>query len=161
MQPDVAGNVIRRFEPADMEETLRVFRAACLPSHPFLKPEFIQKSERTMRDRTLLEFETDVVDDGGIRAFLCRKNAFIEALFVDPPSQQRGVGKRLLDHLKAQSSVVHLTVFAQNPRAIKFYQREDFFAVKVSEHCETGETIVLLKWEASKLSHPHPEARKQ
>jgi putative acetyltransferase len=144
-----------------MEETLRVFRAACIPSHPFLKPEFIQKSEQSMRDRTLLQFETDVVDDGGIRAFLCRKNSFIEALFVDPAFQQRGLGKRLLDHLKARSTVVHLTVFAENPRAIKFYQREEFWAVKVSEHRETGETIVLLKWEAGKLPLPDPQARTQ
>jgi putative acetyltransferase len=130
-----------------MEETLRVFRASCVPSHSFLKPEFIRKSERTMRERTLLEFETEVLDDGGIRAFLCRKGNFIEALFVDPPFQQRGFGKQLLDYLKTQYSVIHLSVFAQNPRAIRFYQREAFWAVKLNQHHETGETIVLLKWE--------------
>jgi putative acetyltransferase len=130
-----------------MEETLRVFRASCVPSHPFLKPEFIRKAERTMRERTLLEFETEVLDEGGIRAFLCRKSSFIEALFVDPPFQQRGFGKQLLDHLKAQSPAIHLSVFAQNPRAIRFYQREGFWGVKLNQHHETGETIVLLKWE--------------
>jgi hypothetical protein len=46
--------------------------------------------------------------------------------------------------------VAHLSVFAQNPRAIKFYQREEFSALKLTEHRETGETIVLLKWEAKK-----------
>jgi putative acetyltransferase len=131
-----------------MEQALRVFRAACVPSHQFLKPEFIEKSEQRMRERSLLQFDTEVVDDGGIRAFLCRNNSYIEALFVDPPYQRRGIGKRLLDHLKAHSKVIHLSVFAQNPRAIKFYQREEFWAVKVDEHRETGETVVLLKWES-------------
>ena len=139
--------VIRRFEPADMEETLRVFRASCLQSHPFLKPEFIQRTEQAMRERRLLEFETEVVDEGGVRALLCWKNSYVDALFVDPPFQRRGLGKLLLDNVKARSNVVNLSVFAQNPRAIKFYQREEFWAVKLTEHRETGETAVLLKWE--------------
>ena len=131
-----------------MEEALRVFRASCIASHPFLKPEFIQKAEQRMRERSLLEFETDVLDDGGVRAFLCRTNSYIDALFVDPPYQKRGLGKALLDHAKAKSTVIHLSVFAQNPRALKFYQREEFWAVKLNEHHETGETVVQLKWEA-------------
>ena len=133
-----------------MEETLRVFRASCPLSHPFLQAAFIQKTEQQMLERTLEEFATDVLDEGGIRAFLCRKGDFIEALFVDPPFQRQGLGKRLLDHLKSQTPVIRLSVFAQNPRAIRFYQREEFWAVRLAEHRETGETIVLLKWEAKR-----------
>ena len=103
-----------------------------------------------MRERTLSEFDTTVLDDGGIRAFLCRQRGYVQALFVDPPYQRQGHGKRLLDHLKVQTPTAHLSVFAQNPRAIKFYQREEFWALKLTEHRETGETIVLLKWEAKK-----------
>ena len=142
--------VIRRFEPADMEETLRVFRAACLPSHPFLTPAFLEKSESAMRERNLAGLDTYVLDEGGIRGFLSHNGPFIDALFVDPAFQGRGLGKQLLDHLKAQMPSIHLTVFAQNPRAVRFYQREQFWAVKLVNHRETGETIVLLKWDAPK-----------
>jgi putative acetyltransferase len=145
---DVIRNVIRPFEPRDMEETLRLFRDACAASHPFLAPAFIRAIERRMREHTLLEFETEVLDDGGVKAFLCRTGSFVDALFVDPPFQSRGLGKLLLDHLKARTRIAHLSVFAQNPRAIKFYQREEFWATKVIEHRQTGETIVLLQWKA-------------
>ena len=133
-----------------MEETLRVFRAACLPSHPFLSPAFFEKSELAMRARTLAGFDTYVLDDGGIRGFLSHHGPFIDALFVDPEYQSRGLGKQLLDHLKTRLPSIQLTVFAQNPRAIRFYQREQFWAVKLIDHRETGETIVLLKWDAPK-----------
>jgi putative acetyltransferase len=139
--------VIRRFEAADMEETLRVFRAACLPSHPFLGSAFVEKSENAMRERNLAALDTYVLDDGGIRGFLSHHGPFIDALFVDPEFQSRGLGKQLLDHLKTLLPSIHLTVFAQNPRAVRFYQREQFWAVKLIDHRETGETIVLLKWE--------------
>jgi len=148
--------VIRPFQPDDIEETLRVFRASCGSSHAFLPSSFIEKTERVMRERTLPQLETDVVDDGGIRGFLCRKGPLVEALFVDPPFQGRGFGKQLLDHLKRQTPVAHLFVFAQNPRAIKFYHREEFWAVKVGEHRETGETNVLLKWEAPSATRVAP-----
>ena len=133
-----------------MEETLRVFRTSCVPSHPFLPPRFIETTEQQMREGTLAGFDTTVVDDGGIRAFLCRAGSYVEALFVDPPHQRRGYGKRLLDHMKARTPVAHLCVFAKNPGAVRFYQREGFWALKLADHRETGETIVHLKWEAGK-----------
>ena len=103
-----------------------------------------------MRERRLAELETAVLEDGGVRGFLCRKGPLVEALFVDPPYQGMGYGKQLLDHLKDRTSVAHLWVFAQNSRAIKFYHREEFWAVKLGEHRETGETNVHLRWEANK-----------
>jgi putative acetyltransferase len=138
--------VIRPFERPDMEETLRVFRASCELSHPFLQLAFIEKTEQRLRKRSLEASQTDVVDEGGIRAFVCRKGGLVEALFVDPPFQGQGIGKRLLDHLKSELPVICLSVFGRNARAIAFYQREEFWAVKVNEHRETGETTVLLKW---------------
>lgn len=140
--------MIRRIAATDLEETLGVFRRACAASHPFLAPQFLCDSEAAMRDRTLLGWDTDVVEDGAIRGFLCRKETFIEALFIDPPFQSRGFGKCLLDHAKAQAPVLHLSAFAQNPRAVRFYQREGFAATAVRQHRETGETIILLRWAA-------------
>ena len=140
--------MIRRITSIDVDETLRVFRESCPESHPFLARSFIRKCEKLMRERTLLELETDVFVDGTIRGFISRGPSFIDALFVAPSFQCRGVGKQLLDHVKAQSSVLVLSVFAQNSRAVRFYQREGFWATAVKPHPKTGETIVALKWEA-------------
>ena len=142
--------MIRALEPLDVDQALQVFRASCGPSHPFLPPAFMEKTERAMRQRMLHEFETHVLDDDGIRGFLCRKGPYVDALFVDPPFQGRGFGKQLLDHLKERTAAAHLSVFSQNTRAIKFYQREEFRAMKLDQHRETGESTVLLKWEARK-----------
>ena len=132
-----------------MDAALRVFRAACGPSHAFLSPKFIEKTAQRMSS-SLLELQTDVLDDGEVRGFVSRNQFFVDALFIDPPHQCQGLGKRLLDHLKTQMKVIQLSVFGQNLRAIRFYQREEFWAVKINEHRETGETVVLLKWEAKK-----------
>lgn len=140
--------LIRRITPDDVEEAIAVFRASCGASHAFLKPDFLDKTEKTMRERTLLRWDTYVIEDGGIRGFISVCGGFIDALFVDPRYQGRGYGKALIDHAKSGARALILSVFARNPRAVNFYQREEFWAVAVKEHRETGETIVLLQWQS-------------
>lgn len=138
--------MIRPIEPADVEAAVRVFRDSCRASHPFLGESFIRKTEEMMRDRSLVGCYTDVLDDGGIRAFMTRFDSFIDAFFVDPAFQSRGLGKLLLDHAKAAEKLLRLSVFTQNARALRFYQREDFWWLATRTHQETGERIVILEW---------------
>ena len=138
--------MIRRIAKGDIEDVLRLWRSSCEESHPFLTTEFLDTVGSNMRDRTLIAYETDVLVSGGVCAFLSRLGTFVDALFVAPSMQCRGLGKQLLDHAKIQCSELQLSVFAQNPRAVKFYQREGFWATTVKEHRETRETIVGLKW---------------
>ena len=144
----LSERVIRRITADDVEETIGVFRASCGPSHAFLKPDFLGRTEQKMRERTLLGWDTYVLVDGGIRGFICVCGGFVDALFVDPRFQGRGLGKELVDHVKSGAQALILSVFAQNARAIRFYQREEFWAVALKDHHETGETIVLLQWKA-------------
>lgn len=104
------------------------------------------ETEKSLREGRLLDHDTQLLDEGGIKAFASRKGPFIDALFVAPAHQGLGLGKQLLDHLKAQSEALTLSAFAQNPRAIRFYQREGFQATEVKKHHQTGETIVLFRW---------------
>ena len=72
------------------------------------------------------EAETVVFDDGEVRGFLSIAGDEVRALYVDPPSQRRGVGAALLAHAAAErraagdGSLV-LWVFAANERARAFY----------------------------------------
>ena len=110
--------------------------------HPGLELIYLERS-CVIRRITHADIETTLQ--------VWRASCLAAALFVDPRFQGRGLGKRLLDHAKAQSSLLRLSVFAQNPRAVKFYQREGFWATDVKGHGETEETIVLLRWEAPRV----------
>lgn len=144
---DHIRHVVRSIARDDLDAVIELWRASVTESHPFLSREFLRKTEKAMRERTLMEFETVVLDDGGIRAYLSRAGVFIDALFVSPSFQGRGLGKQLLDHAKSQSKLLELSAFSLNPRAVKFYQREGFWATTVKIHRETGESLVMLRWE--------------
>lgn len=139
--------MIRPYTPDDVEEVLRVFRASCYPSHAFLPAGFNERAGEEMRKGGLVRGDVRVVDEEGIRAFIVLVRDYVEALFVDPEYQSCGYGKALLDDAKAPRALLRLGVFAENARAIGFYQREGFYAEKVGTHAPTKASYVWLKWE--------------
>ncbi|WP_444944942.1 GNAT family N-acetyltransferase [Microbulbifer sp. ZKSA006] len=60
---------------------------------------------------------------------------FLDAICVDKPHQGLGIGQSLLHHIKEKAgnegySELSLIVFADNSRAINFYEKQGFNAVK-------------------------------
>lgn len=131
-----------------MDAAIRLFRDACGSSHAFLSAGFLEANAARLRERTLLAFTTEVAEDDGICGFICHAEGFVEALFVHPQRQGRGIGRALIDHLKARHAALRLSVFAQNARAIRFYRREHFWAAGLKRHRETGEQLVMLHLDA-------------
>ncbi len=53
-------------------------------------------------------------------------NKYIAGLFVSEKHQSQGIGKRLLDFCKQRYPYLELDVFAENGRAVRFYQNNGF-----------------------------------
>jgi len=58
--------------------------------------------------------------------FLARDGEEICALYVQGEAKGRGLGRRLLDHAKAESPRLHLRTPEANMRARQFYARAGF-----------------------------------
>jgi len=133
--------LIRTAVAADLPELQRVFRAASLSNAhdaPLLlaRPEYLVFAgdgiqagrtrvavDETAPDGQVLGFATVVTGDHG--------EPDLEDLFVDPPSQRRGIARRLvLDAIRAarESGHAHLFVTA-NPHALAFYGSVGFVDV--------------------------------
>jgi putative acetyltransferase len=140
------SEAIRPAAEGDTEAIVAVWRGACAASYGFLPSGFVQGYEEWLRGGVLNAHDTLVVDDGAVRAFLLRQGQFVGSLFVEPARQGQGLGRRLLDAAKEASPVLLTSTFAQNERAVRFYQREGFAATAVKIHRETGENIVFFRW---------------
>lgn len=140
------SEAIRPAAEGDTEAIVAIWRGACEASYGFLPRKYVRGYERWLRGGVLVAHPALVVDDGMVRAFLLRQGQFVGSLFVEPPRQGRGLGKRLLDAAKEASPVLLTSAFARNERAVRFYQREGFGATDVKIHRETGETLVFFRW---------------
>lgn len=76
----------------------------------------------------------------------------LQEFFVWSEAQSRGIGKCLLDWVKEEKRKLTLNVYARNPGAVRFYQREGFRIAGEDTDEDTGEKEHLMCWEAEKDS---------
>ena len=91
-----------------------------------------------------------VADDGHVRGFLAREEAYIHALYVARGARGHGIGTRLLAQAQAECSRLELYTFVANTGARRFYGRHGFREVERSDGARNDEGLpdIFLTWEA-------------
>ena len=86
-------------------------------------------------------------EEGAILGFIGVQGDFIAGIFVRREARGRGIGKCLLDTVKAKHPSLTLSVYRKNNRVAAFYAREGFAVVSESIDPETGEAEQTLCWQ--------------
>ena len=142
--------IIRRAAAADAPAVadvwLRAFRSAYAfpPAHPD------DDVRGWIRDVLLPAGATWVAEDHGrVVALLAVTPGWVDQLYVDPPAHGQGIGRALLDHAKAlEPAGLELWTFQANARARRFYARNGFVEVELTEGAgnEEHQPDVRLAW---------------
>lgn len=83
--------------------------------------------------------------EGGVpMGFMGAEAGRLEMLFLAPEARGRGLGRQLLEEAIARYGVEELTVNAQNPDAVGFYEHLGFRTYKRTELDEEGRPYPLL-----------------
>ena len=143
--------MIRRATPADADAVGRVFVAArdemaYLPrieddARSWLGTLFVERHRLWVWD-----------SDGGVSGFVGVDDGEVSQLYVTPSAQGRGIGTALLEHAKAVSPEgLTLWVFQKNEGARRFYERQGFGLVRLTDGAETieREPDALYVWAGS------------
>lgn len=120
-------------EPETIEKLLRVWDSAVRSTHAFLSEEDIRairpEVAEGLREISALYcyFENDEP-----QGFIGVAEASIEMLFVDAEAQGKGIGRKLIERVWADSTassgtpVTSVDVNEQNPQALAFYEHLGF-----------------------------------
>ena len=139
--------MIRAFQPADAAQVMEIWLAGNEDAHPFVDPAYWHSHAAEVRGQ-LSEAEVLVYEEeGAILGFIGVQGDFIAGIFVRREARGRGIGKCLLDTVKATHSSLTLSVYRKNSRAAAFYAREGFAIVSESIDPETGEAEQSLRWQ--------------
>lgn len=140
-------NVIRKFREADTERVAEIWLASNLSAHSFIPAEYWE-SRLAMVKELFSQAEIYVwCETGrGVCGFIGLNGSFVEGLFVCEEMRSRGIGKRLLDHVKSIKGTLCLQVYRKNARAVLFYLREGFRMQQESTDEETGEQDITMIW---------------
>lgn len=138
--------MIRKLQEPDVDRVMALWLGANLKAHDFVPAAYWRNNFESVKEM-LPQAEVYVYEEAGaIQGFVSLSGGYIEGIFVSGEMQSQGIGKRLLDHMKAIKDTLHLSVYQKNTRAIRFYQREGFVIQREGLDESAGEKEYTMLW---------------
>ncbi|HJD08701.1 MAG TPA: GNAT family N-acetyltransferase [Candidatus Ligilactobacillus faecavium] len=138
--------MIRKFNSQDLAVVMQIWLKTNIEAHSFIPAAYWKNNFEEVK-AALLHAEIYVAEvDGQIVGFIGLNQTIIEGIFVKKGMRSRGIGKQLLDYVKKIKPELQLEVYKENPRAIKFYEREQF--IKIAEKVDelTDAKYYEMRW---------------
>jgi len=138
--------VIRVLEEKDVDTVAKIWLETNIKTHDFIASNYWKEHYEIIKDM-FLQAEVYVYEiEKEIMGFIGLDKEYIEGIFVLDQYQKRGIGKALLNHVKAKKEHLSLNVYQKNLNAILFYQREGFCVQYEDVDKNTGEKEYRMVW---------------
>lgn len=138
--------MIRVLEEKDVDTVAKIWLETNIKAHDFIASNYWKEHYEIIKDM-FLQAEVYVYEiEKEIMGFIGLDKEYIEGIFVLDQYQKRGIGKALLNHVKAKKEHLLLNVYQKNLNAIQFYQREDFCIQYEDVDKNTGEKEYRMVW---------------
>ena len=118
--------MIRRMGEGDLEAVAAIWLDANREAHDFIPASYwlghFEEVRTALAQAEVWVFEAEARAE--ISGFIGLQEDYIAGIFVRREARSGGVGRQLLDHVKAGRRQVRLQVYRKNLRAAAFYRRE-------------------------------------
>lgn len=141
--------MIRAFRKTDLAALMQIWLNTNIRAHDFIPASYWTGHLETVQ-ALLPQAELYVYEDkasGEALGFIGLTDDYIAGIFVKEAAQSKGIGKLLLDHVKALKTKLRLNVYQKNKRAVAFYRREQFLVKSESIDGDTQEKELTMAWE--------------
>lgn len=138
--------MIRVLEEKDVDTVAKIWLETNIKAHDFIASNYWKEHYEIIKDM-FLQAEVYVYEiEKEIMGFIGLDKEYIEGIFVLDQYQKRGIGKALLNHVKAKKEHLSLNVYQKNLNAILFYQREGFCVQYEDVDKNIGEKEYRMVW---------------
>lgn len=138
--------MIRPARPGDYDRLVNLWLESLGNTQPRLSDSYLSSVIDEMRQVRLPRSETFVIEaDDRILGFISILDGYVLSFHVAPAFRSRGLGRQLLDHMKAKHEALTLDVLSGNKQAISFYVREGFAPTGRRMH-ESGHEVTSMEW---------------
>ena len=139
--------MIREFSGVDIDPVLEIWLSASIKAHDFVEASFWESQLESMRNIYIPASETYVYVSGSrVVGFYSLRESTLEAMFVHPEYQGKGIGKQLMSHAKQRRDKLTLSVYKENEASYQFYLSQGFSVVseQADEHTAHPEYTMSL-----------------
>ena len=119
--------MIRNFRESDIHDIETVYEKSNNAVSLKVASGFFKKDKKKFISSTLRNCKNSVYEhEGKIVGVISSSADYIEGLFVLPGFWGRGIGTELLNSVTDGKNEIFLQVYADNKRAVNFYQKNGF-----------------------------------
>ena len=140
--------MIRKFRKDDLNIIMQIWLDTNIQAHNFILKDYWTDNYDMVKEMLpqaeLYVYEND--ESNQIDGFVGLMDDYVAGIFVRKDVQSKGIGKQLLDYVKAIKLSLSLSVYEKNTRAIHFYQRESFVIQSENIDDNTDEIEFVMTW---------------
>lgn len=140
--------MIRKFKETDLDKVMSIWVDSNIKVHSFVSKDYWEIAfnfvKRAISMAEVYVYEND--ETKTVCGFVGIEDTYIAGIFVDESCRSNGIGKQLLDYVKALKSELELKVYQKNERAVSFYKREQFAVMSETVDGNTNETEFVMSW---------------
>jgi putative acetyltransferase len=138
--------MIRKYVSDDIDAIIHIWATAAIETYNAISEPLIQSISRDLQEKFLPASETWVAEhEEKIVGFIALLDKIVGGLVVHPEYQGIGVGKSLVEHVKAEKGSISLDILKENTKTFKFYKKCGFMSTKESICPITGaETVTVV-----------------
>lgn len=140
--------MIRAFRENDLTVVMRIWLDTNIKAHNFIPKEHWTENYASVIE-ILPQAEVYVYEDDEthqIVGFVGLTGNYIAGIFIEEVARSKGIGKQLLNYVKEIKTVLSLSVYQKNVRAVSFYQREQFIIQSENIDDSTNEKEFIMNW---------------
>lgn len=136
--------MITAMQKEELSTVMRIWLKGNLEVHDFLPDGYWQGVYEDVQEQ-IQQAEVFVwKTDDKIQGFIGLQDHYLAGLFVEKTQQKQGMGKALLQFAQQEKKMLILHVFAENERAMQFYQKQGF-EIR-SEQQQNGHLEYEMQW---------------
>lgn len=139
---------IQKMDDHHRYDVLDLWLRCTAAQNPFLEPNFWENNYNDISSKYLQNCENYLYMDGGrILAFICvSDNFYVKGLFVDPDYRGKGIGRKLIRHIKENYTELHLNIYAKSRRIFNLASGEGFMINGAKYQEESGQVKYTMAW---------------
>ena len=142
--------MIRNMRELDLDRIMEIWLTSNIKAHWFIEKAYWENHQDEVRQAISKAAVYVDEENGKIDGFIGLQESWIAGIFVEEEVRSKGIGRALLDHVKALYPELFLRVYVKNEPAVQFYGRQDFVTVKQEADKDTGELEYEMHWEKSR-----------
>ena len=139
--------MIRKFNNNDIDSIMKIWKNENIKAHKFIAKEYWENNYEYVRKLIPTSEIYVYTNKNKIEGFIGINKNYIEGIFINTDSQNRGIGTTLLNKAKEEKEKLELSVYEKNKKAIKFYKKNGFIITKENIDKETNEKEYIMLWE--------------